>query len=144
MNPVKLILDNYESENFVDGRSAQLHPKYPDVGTKIVYHSKELLIEREDAELISDGEKITLMKWGNCHIISKTGEGDNLVLTGKIDEGDKDFKKTKKLTWLSGNASSTVKVTLVEYDHLITKKKIEENEVIADFVNPNSKISYDA
>lgn len=144
VNPVKVILENYENDTFVEGRTQPLHPKSQDVGTKVVYYSKEILIEREDAEMIAEGEKITLMKWGNCHITSKKGEGDSLVLTGKIDETDKDFKKTKKLTWLSVNQGLNLKVTLVEYDHLITKKKVEEDEKVADFINPKSKISYDA
>ena len=35
-------------------------------------------------------------------------------------------------------------VTLVEYDHLITKKKAEEDESVKDIVNHNSKIAYTA
>ena len=144
VNPVKIVIENYEGTGIIEGRTQNLHPKNPSVGTKIVNHSREVLIEKEDAESIAEGEKITLMKWGNCTITGKTGEGDSLILTGKIDEADKDFKKTKKLTWLSAVEMANVKITLVEYDHLITKKKIEEDEKIEDFMNKNSKISYDA
>jgi len=35
-------------------------------------------------------------------------------------------------------------VTLVEYDHLITKKKVEENDDVKNLVNHNSKVEYTA
>lgn len=53
-----------------------------------------------------------------------------------------DFKKTKKkLTWLSraetGKLESTpVRATLFDYDYLITKKKLEEDDNVKDFVTP--------
>lgn len=57
---------------------------------------------------------------------------------------DTDYKKTKKLTWLTDDPNTNFDVTLVELDHLITKKKVEENEKVSDIVNYNSRISYDA
>ena len=39
---------------------------------------------------------------------------------------DKDFKNTKKLNWVS-NKTPLVKVDLVELDHLLKVKKVEEN-----------------
>ena len=83
------------------------------------------------------------MKWGNVTITKKetTAEG-NPVLYGVIDEADKDFKKTKKITWVCADPDTTVEVTLTEFDHLITKKKIEENDDVKQIVNHNSKIEY--
>jgi len=57
---------------------------------------------------------------------------------------DKDYKKAKKITWVAVDEGTTVEVTLVEFDHLITKKKLEENEQVMDFANTNSKIEYTA
>jgi len=37
-----------------------------------------------------------------------------------------------------------VEITLVEYDHLITKKKVEENDDVKNLVNHNSRIEYTA
>jgi len=53
---------------------------------------------------------------------------------------DKDFKKTKKLTWLAADPATLCEVNLIEYDHLITKKKLEDNDTVQDCVNKNSKI----
>ncbi len=51
---------------------------------------------------------------------------------------DGDVKKTKlKLTWLA-DISDLVPLRLVDFDHLISKKKLEEGDDIADFVTPIS------
>ena len=41
-------------------------------------------------------------------------------------ESDTDFKSTKKINWLSAKTPTT-KVNLIEYDHLLKVKKVEEN-----------------
>ena len=47
-------------------------------------------------------------------------------------------KTTKwKLHWLP-NISELVPLRLVDFDHLITKKKLEEGDAIEDFVNKHS------
>ena len=40
-------------------------------------------------------------------------------------ESDKDFKSTKKLNWISAK-TPFVKVNLIEYDHLLKVKKVDE------------------
>ena len=39
---------------------------------------------------------------------------------------DKDFKETKKFTWLA-KEGGLVDVELIEYDHLIRVKKVEDH-----------------
>lgn len=80
------------------------------------------------------------MDWGNAIIekISKHPDGEISDISARLHlEGD--YKQTeKKLTWLP-DVSDLVKITLVEFDHLITKKKMEENDDIKDFVNRASR-----
>jgi glutamyl-tRNA synthetase len=50
-----------------------------------------------------------------------------------------DFKKTtKKITWLAQptTAHPLIDATLIDYDYLITKKKLEENDDLKDFATP--------
>jgi glutamyl-tRNA synthetase len=103
-----------------------------------------LLIERDDAATIQVGNKVTLIKWGNCTITKRLEEDGKVHLFGTIDELDKDFKGTAKIHWVSADPSATIKVKIVEYDHLITEPKIEEDTNVADIVNHNSKIEYTA
>jgi len=99
----RLTIENGPSPS--EGRSAPLYPHHEKLkgldpkdkndSTKIAMYGKELFIEKDDAVLISEGEKITLMKWGNVTITKKVElEGGLFHLTGTVDESDKDFKKT--------------------------------------------------
>ena len=138
----KLIIEN--GPDAIEAQSQPLHPKDATLGSKAVMYGKELWIERDDANAINEGEKITLMKWGNVTISKKEDNNGVITLTGKVDASDKDFKSTKKLTWLAIDPDTTVEITLVELDHLITKKKVEETDNVKDLVNHNSKIEYTA
>lgn len=59
-----------------------------------------------------------------------------------------DFKKTKlKLTWLCSepnHAESAINIKLFDYDYLITKKKLEQDDVLEDFVTKTSEYVVDA
>lgn len=117
------------------------HKKNPAVGKKAVTKTNCIFIDYDDAKVISKGEQITLMNWGNCFIDDiKVDEssGDVVALTGRLNpEGS--VKETKlKLTWLA-DIPDNMSLQLMYYDHIITKKKVEEGDKIEDLVNPNSK-----
>lgn len=44
------------------------HKKYAEAGSKVVVRQSEIWIDFADAQVISEGEEITLMDWGNCII----------------------------------------------------------------------------
>lgn len=82
--------------------------------------------------------QITLMDWGNAIVTKKTTDASGTITALEMKlhlEGD--FRKTKKkITWLSQSTTEhpLVDVTLLDYDYLITKKKLEEGDDVADFV----------
>lgn len=51
---------------------------------------------------------------------------------------DKDFKNTKKLTWLAA-LPNVFTLELIEFDVLINKPKVEENDDVMSLININSK-----
>ncbi|KAG2146845.1 tRNA synthetases class I, catalytic domain-containing protein [Suillus bovinus] len=124
------------------------HKKNPDVGEKRTVFTSTILVEQEDAISFDDQEEITLMDWGNAIVRSKTTgpSGDITSLTMDLHlEGD--FRKTKKkITWLAQptNDYPLVNITLLDYDYLITKKKLEETDDIKDFVTPVSEFREEA
>ncbi|KAF9227790.1 glutamyl-tRNA synthetase, partial [Gyrodon lividus] len=114
------------------------HKKNPEVGEKQTVYSSTILVEQEDAALFEDQEEITLMDWGNAFVRSKTvgpnGEVTSLTMSLNLDG---DFRKTKKkITWLAQPTDTypMADVTLLDYDYLITKKKLEEEDDVKDFV----------
>ncbi|XP_057509745.1 glutamate--tRNA ligase, cytoplasmic-like [Actinidia eriantha] len=116
------------------------HKKYEGAGEKSTTYTRQIWIERVDAESISVDEEITLMDWGNAIVkeIQKDEHGNVLRITGILHlEGS--VKTTKlKLTWLP-ETTELVNLSLMEFDYLITKKKLEEGEDFLDVLNPCTK-----
>nr|GMC91525.1 glutamate--tRNA ligase, cytoplasmic-like [Ipomoea batatas] len=135
---VLLTLSNGPEDPFT--RTIPKHKKYEAAGQKVTTYTKRVWIDYADAELISIDEEVTLMDWGNSIVkdIEKDQQGNIINLTGVLHlEGS--VKTTKlKLTWLPDTAE-LVKLSLVDFDYLITKKKLEENEDFIDVVNPCTK-----
>ena len=88
------------------------------------------------------------MDWGNAIVRSRETDSAGAITSIVMDlnlEGD--FRKTKKkVTWLAQHTGDhpLPSVTLVDFDYLITKKKLEENDSVADFVTPVSEFKEDA
>ncbi|KAJ3540971.1 hypothetical protein NMY22_g4083 [Coprinellus aureogranulatus] len=116
------------------------HKKNPEIGQKKTIYSSNILIEQADAASFEENEEITLMDWGNAIVRSKEVDASGTITSMTFDlhlEGD--FKTTKKkITWLpaSNPEHPLPTASLVDFDYLITKKKLEENDKFDDFVTP--------
>ena len=122
-----------------------LHKKNAELGNKKTHYGPEIYLDQEDAKSLEEGEEVTLMDWGNA-FARKIVKNDSGVVTSVDWElhlaGD--FKKTKKkLTWLAKNEDVS-EVLLLDYDYLITKKKVEEGDEVKDLVTPVSEFKYPA
>ena len=107
-------------------------------GTKKI--KKKLVIEKEDANLLKEGQKLTLYKWGNSIVEKIEKDGDAIKeIHVKLTPEDKDFKKTTICHWVPMKEGLYTKAIVREYGHLITVKKLEDNMKIEDIVNENSK-----
>lgn len=88
------------------------------------------------------------MDWGNAFVRSKTTDSSGSI-TAIVMELNLagDFRKTKKkITWLSAPTSThpLIDAALLDYDYLITKKKLEENDDVKDFVTPETEFREEA
>lgn len=140
VNPVKIHLEGDDVPQTPKIELKPKHKKNPDIGEKKVIYYKDVVIDKADAELIEDNEEVTLMDWGNIVITKKNVDGS---MVAKLHlEGD--FRKTKhKLTWLA-DTKDVVPVDLVDYDHLINKDKLEEDESFEDFLTPQTEFHTEA
>ncbi|XP_027158669.1 glutamate--tRNA ligase, cytoplasmic [Coffea eugenioides] len=136
---VLLTLTDGPEDPFV--RIIPKHKKYEGAGEKATTYTKRIWIDQDDARSIAANEEVTLMDWGNAIVkeIEKDQEGNVTQLTGVLHlEGS--VKTTKlKLTWLP-DTNELVTLSLVDFDYLITKKKLEEDENFVDVVNPCTKM----
>ncbi|KAF2235963.1 glutamyl-tRNA synthetase-like protein [Viridothelium virens] len=132
----------------------ELHVKNKGLGMKLVYYSSNILVDQADAQSFAQGEEITLMNWGNAYVrkITHSMNPLNLVKSGPQPvsslelelhlEGD--FKTTKKkITWLSAD-QKLVPVELVDFDYLITKDKLGDEDNVDDFITPKSEFRTEA
>jgi glutamyl-tRNA synthetase len=129
------IIDKIENAS----KKVPKHKKNLELGEKVTYYEKDIMLEQIDAAALEDGEEITLMDWGNAFVRKIIWKG-NLVTKVELELNlNGDFKKTKKkLTWLALGAcekSKPVELILQDYDYLITKKKLEEDDKFEDHLN---------
>ena len=85
------------------------------------------------------------MEWGNAYVRKITSNATQiesmefeLLLSG-------DYRKTTKITWLG--SSPTVPFTpvlLLDYDYLITKKKLDEEDSVENFITPVTEFRVEA
>lgn len=147
MVPVDVVGETFEPY----AKEAPKHKKNPDVGMKQITFSPQFWLEEADAKDSQPGEEVTLMDWGNIIFDEVIRKEDGTVerMTCKLNLSG-DFKKTKrKLTWISrlpaaGSNVETPAVVLLDYDYLITKKKIEEDDEVTDCLTPVTQFTVDA
>lgn len=154
LNPIKVIIENFP-ENHVEEHDAPLHPQKPELGSRKIYFTREIYIEREDfmENPSKDFFRLSLERevrlryayFLKCHAIEKdpiTGEITVLRCTydpttkgGKAPDGRK-VKGT--IHWLSVTHAKTAEVRL--YDRLFTvDNPLAQKEVdYKAFINPES------
>jgi glutamyl-tRNA synthetase len=118
--------------------ASPLHLKDSSLGSRVIRISKQVLFETVDVDGIAAGETIVLMRWGGVKI-SKVDGG----LEGEfIPDGD--FKAAKrKLSWMAKTDANQT-VILTEFDNLISKEKLEEEDKFEDFINPDTMAATEA
>ncbi|CAL5017217.1 unnamed protein product [Urochloa decumbens] len=112
------------------------HKKCEAAGKKATTFANRIWLDYADALAVRKGEEVTLMDWGNA--IIKEIKMENGVITELVGELhlEGSVKTTKlKTTWLA-DIEELVPLLLVEFDYLISKKKLEENEDFLDNLNP--------
>ncbi|KAJ2495963.1 glutamate--tRNA ligase [Coemansia sp. RSA 1972] len=116
------------------------HKKNLELGTKQTVFSSLVFVDQADTALFAHNKEVTLMDWGNAIVQDIVCTG-NVVTVQLHLEGDVKATK-KKITWLGQDPNvHPVEALLVDYDYLITKKKIEENDSIEDFLTPVSEFA---
>lgn len=130
-----------------------VHAKNTALGKKKVVYSPTILLDQADAASFAQDEEITLMNWGNAIVRKKheslspvdvaasamTGEARKVTGLELELHLQGDVKTTKKkVTWLSEDQDLTP-LTLIEFDYLLTKDKLLDEDVFEDFLTPQTE-----
>ena len=111
--------------------TTSLHPKDPSLGNRVLQIANQVLLETSDVKGLAVGDEIVLLRWGVVQI-TQTSPLKGIFLQ------DGDFKAAKrKLSWIVDTTDTTL-VELTEFDTLVTKEKLEEDDKFEDYVNPTT------
>merc|ERR1719193_575044 len=118
------------------------HPKNESLGERLIIQSKQVWVEQEDAAAIEQGEQVTLLHWGNCYIdqINRSKDSKVTGMVGRLNIGGNVKDTKKKIHWVSKLDDQVTPVVLRELDHLVTKPKIEDDDVMENIINPTSVV----
>mmetsp|Transcript_34079 Transcript_34079/g.71713 ORF Transcript_34079/g.71713 Transcript_34079/m.71713 type:complete len:893 (+) Transcript_34079:32-2710(+) len=112
--------------------SADYLPKDPSFGKRLVRTGKKVLLEKVDTEGMEVGENIVLTRWGVVNLTKVEGGLEGVF----VPDGDVKAAK-RKLSWLA-DVPENIPVILSEFDNLISKEKLEEDDKFEDFINPDT------
>ncbi|KAF8056743.1 glutamate--tRNA ligase [Scenedesmus sp. PABB004] len=123
----------------VDAVTIPCHKKCAAAGTKQLLRFNRVWLDQADAAELVEGQEVTLMDWGNIVVqsVAKDASGAVSGVRAALHLAG-DVKRTVKLTWLA-DVPGLVPLTLCDFDHLITKKKVEEDDDFQALVNPRTK-----
>ncbi|KAF3395918.1 putative glutamate--tRNA ligase, cytoplasmic [Penicillium rolfsii] len=112
------------------------HAKNAAVGMKTVTYAPNVLMEQVDAKSYKQDEEITLMNWGNAFVRKITADANGTITHLELELNPQgDVKKTeKKVTWLA-ETPDLVPVELVDFDYLLKKDSLSEDDVLEDVLN---------
>ncbi len=138
---VELKLDNGPPSGTISAITVQLHPKNAEMGLRPVRISDRIWVEGADVAKLVAGDDIRLKYWGNVKLskVHHDSNGNVVELEGSISENNTPPKGVKIITWLA-KTDDAILANLVEFDYLITKDKLEENDNIEDVVNPLTRV----
>lgn len=148
LDEAKLVKATLANAPPAEERAVPRHKKNAELGTKTTVFDKDIFIEQADAASFGDNEEVTLMDWGNAIVRQKHLAADGSVASLELEANlDGDFKATKKkVTWLAQPTATRhlTPVLLQDFDYLITKKKLEEEDKFTDFLTPQTEFDTEA
>lgn len=89
-----------------------VHKKNKALGTFPLYTSNQFFISYDDAVLLKDDEKITLMNFMNVKLtklVAPTNDQEGFTIEAEALPEDKDFKTTPKISWVIADRSLLVR-----------------------------------
>lgn len=104
----------------VESKLVAKHPKTEEIGQKTVWYSPNIVIEKEDAELLKENEVVTFINWGNLIItkINRSPDGKEIKsLEAKLDLDNKVFNWNSYFLKLLSHSQRNLFMSGFQKDH---------------------------
>lgn len=148
IDPVKLVIDNYEGEELI---SLEYHPNYPEMGSRLVRFEREIYIERDDFMVEPPNKYFRLKPGGEvrlkgAYIVRCTGydvdkSGSITLIHCEYDKDSKSGDGARKvkgtLHWLGASEACDAAARL--YAPLLTDDVTNKDDFM-DSLNPESLV----
>lgn len=130
--------------------TVQNHPKDPSKGSKQVLVGPKVLIEKDDAESLVEGQNTTFISWGNL-MIKKIEKKNGAVVNVKasLNLEDKNYKDTLKITWLAAplaaesvqrvEEANAIPCYAVYFDHIMNVPVLGKDDDFKNFVAKDTR-----
>lgn len=132
----------------------QNHPKDSSIGFKQMRVGRKILIEREDAEELIEGQNATFINWGNLMIQKINKQAGKITnVEARLNLTDTNYKNTVKLTWLveslpksdlEMDKSNLIKCYAVYFDHIMSVPVLDKDKDFKDFVAKDTRVRNDS
>jgi len=125
--------------------TVQNHPKDPTKGTKKVLVGPKLLIERDDAENLTEGCNATFINWGNLMILKINRNENNYIMSvdARLNLDNKNYKDTLKITWLAEHETekrNPISCYAVYFDHLLSVSTLPKDDDFKKFAKRSTRV----
>jgi glutaminyl-tRNA synthetase len=154
INPIKLIIENYP-EGKIESLTAPLHPQNHDMGTRQIFFSREIFIDKEDFKEESPNNKYKRLainkevRLRNSYVIKasrfdndKDGNVETVYCTYDPDtlgKNPNDGRKVKGVIHFVESSSASIAEFRL-YDRLFIDPNPSQSENMSSILNPNSLI----
>ncbi|EDQ91921.1 uncharacterized protein MONBRDRAFT_31356, partial [Monosiga brevicollis MX1] len=140
-----LVTVSVVNQKKVDAIEVPLHPKKPEFGSRKVVVGPKIFLEQADCRLMQEGEKVTLMNWGNAIVEKIEKDGETVTaLSLRVTPEDTDYKKTAKYTFLAaGEAEELVTIKAMEYTYFIDCNFVPKGEDVTTHLVDKSEFEID-
>ena len=154
INPIKLIIENYP-EGKIESLSAPIHPQNEEMGTREIFFSREIYIDKEDFTKVAPNNKFKRLaidkevRLRNSYVISasrfdadKDGNITTIYCTydpNTLGKNPTDGRKVKGVIHYV-ESSKAVSAEFKIYDRLFLDSNPSQVDDMSSILNPNSLI----
>jgi len=120
--------------------STACHPRDQSLGSRALRIGQDVILESTDVDGMEEGDEIVLIRWGLVKVtkITMAEDGHRVgSLEGVLIPNGESKMAKRNLSWVVATGKNPI-VELTEFDHLLTKCTLEEEDSLEENANRNN------